>query len=177
MNKLFWFLIYRIFGYYLPKSSSIFIGKFTRSIRYFLAKRIFKSTGKNVNLEYKAKFGLGQSIIIGDNSGIGVNARIPSNTIIGNNVMMGPDCLILPSNHRFDDINVPMIFQGFTISKQTIIKDDVWIGARVTILPGKVIGNGVVIGAGSVVTRDLEDFGIYGGNPARLIRFRNNINT
>lgn len=54
------------------------------------------------------------------------------------------------------------------------IEDDVWIGAKVIVLPGcKHIGKGIVIGAGSVVTKDIPDYAIIGGNPAKIIRYRN----
>ena len=140
--------------------------------RVFFVKKLFKFTGDNINIERKAKFGLGRNIVIGNNSGIGINADIPSNISIGDNVMMGPDCLIYAANHKFDSTEVPMNQQGHSDALLTIIGHDVWIGGRVTILPGKKIGNGVIIGAASVVTKDLEDFGIYGGNPATLIKKR-----
>lgn len=166
------FLIYRLFAFYLPKSATPFIGKFSKQIRGKLASFIFKSSGKNINIEKGAKFGYGNGIILGNNSGIGINASIPPDTIIGDDVMMGPDCIIYASNHQFSDLTKPMNKQGHYPSKQTIIGNDVWIGGRVIILPGKKIGNGVIIAAGSIVTKNLEDFGIYGGNPAKLIRKR-----
>ncbi|UJH67021.1 acyltransferase [Muricauda sp. SCSIO 65647] len=131
--------------------------------------------GKNVNIEQKARFGFGQNIEIGNNSGIGVNSLLPPNTIIGNDVMMAPDCIIYASNHNFSDLDRPMRVQGHTPPLQTIIDDDVWIGGRVIILPGKKIGKGVIIAAGSVVTKNLEPYGIYGGNPAKLIKSRKDL--
>lgn len=58
------------------------------------------------------------------------------------------------------------------VTQKTIIEDDVWIGYGVKILSGVKIGQGAVIGAGAVVVRDLEPYGIYGGVPAKLIRYR-----
>ncbi|WP_298505740.1 acyltransferase [uncultured Maribacter sp.] len=156
----------------MPKSATPFIGKYCKKIRGVLCSHIFKSYGKNINIEKGAKFGYGANIIIGNNSGIGINASIPPNTIIGDDVMMGPECIIYASNHQFSDLSIPMNKQGHSPSKQTFIGNDVWIGGRVIILPGKKIGNGVIIAAGSIVTKDLEDYGIYGGNPAKLIRKR-----
>lgn len=170
--KVIAFILYRAIAIHLPRSSTPWVGKYFKNIRVLLARAMFKKTGKNINVEQGARFGFGQKIEIGNNSGIGVNALIPGDTIIGNNVMMGPDCIIYASNHKFSDINRPMIQQGHTPAQQTIIGDDVWIGGRVIILPGKSIGNGVIIAAGSVVTKDLEDYGIYGGNPAKLIKNR-----
>lgn len=115
---------------------------------------------------------MGRKITIGNNSGIGINANIPSNTIIGNDVMMGLDCIIYAANHNFKDLKIPMNKQGHSENKTTVIGDDVWIVGRVLILPGKKIGNGVIIGAGSVVTKNLEDYGIYSGNPAKFIKSR-----
>lgn len=59
---------------------------------------------------------------------------------------------------------------GNSISKKIVIGDGTWIGAKSIILPGVKIGKGVIIGAGSVVTKDCEDNGVYAGNPARLIK-------
>ena len=144
----------------------------SKSIRYQLVKRIFKVCGNNVNVERKAKFGSGRDIEIGDNSGIGVNANIPSNTKIGENVMIGPNYYILDSNHSFDRTDIPMMQQGNTIRKQTIIGDDVWIGRNVTMTPGRIVKEGTIIGACCVLTKKIPEYSIIGGNPSKLIRSR-----
>ena len=66
-----------------------------------------------------------------------------------------------------------MCQQGFSDSKPVRIGDDVWIGMRVTILPGVTVGSHCIIGAGAVVTKDVPDYAIVGGNPARILRTRN----
>jgi maltose O-acetyltransferase len=65
-----------------------------------------------------------------------------------------------------------MIDQGFKDKEPVIIEDDVWIGARVIILPGVKIGKGSIVGAGAVVTKDVEPYSIVAGVPAKLIRKR-----
>ena len=100
--------------------------------------------------------------------------RIPNNIKIGNDVMMGPDIYIPANNHNFDRIDIPMRIQGTSNSKPVIIEDDCWIGARVIITPGKRICKGAIVGAGSVVTRSVENYSVVGGNPARIIRNRKN---
>ena len=65
-----------------------------------------------------------------------------------------------------------MNLQGFATEKPVLIADDVWIGARVIILPGVRIGTGAVIGAGAVVTKDMPDYSVVGGNPARVLKMR-----
>lgn len=62
--------------------------------------------------------------------------------------------------------------QGMQEFQPVTIGDDVWIGARVTILPGVTIGKGCIVGAGSVVTKSLPDYAIGLGNPARVLKFR-----
>ena len=73
-----------------------------------------------------------------------------------------------------DGLEQPMWKQGFTPPRAVIIEDDVWIGARVTILPGVHIGKGSVLGAGSVITADVPPYAVVGGNPARVLKYRNN---
>jgi maltose O-acetyltransferase len=145
----------------------------SKRLRAFCCKYIFEACGNNVNIEKGVRFGKGYEIRIGNNSGIGINNVVPNNVKIGENVMIGPDVLMLSNNHKFDNINKPMIQQGLDEQKEIIIGDDVWIGQRVIITPGKKIGNGVIIGTGSVVSKNIPDYAIAAGNPIKIIRFRN----
>jgi len=90
---------------------------------------------------------------------------------IGNNVMTGPNVQIYAFNHGMDQSDIPMINQHFT-EKDVVIEDDVWIGGGTIILPGAKIGTGVIVAAGSVVTKDLPPNTICGGVPARVIKER-----
>ena len=143
----------------------------SKRLRAFCGKLILEHCGSNVNIEKGAQFSV--AVSLGDNSGIGVNALISSYVTIGNDVMMGPECMIFTSNHGMDRLDIPMWKQKHADPKPVVIGNDVWIGARVTILPGVHIGDGSVIGAGSVVTKDVEAYSIVAGNPAKLIRKRN----
>ena len=167
-------LLYYCILYYMPSSTCIipYVGKMSRKLRYVCCKNIFQYCGMNVNIEHKANFGSGLGIRIGNNSGIGINSTIPSNTIIGDNVMMAPNCYILSTNHSIERIDIPMIEQGETQKKQTIIEDDVWIGRNVIMTPGRIIKKGSVIAAGCVLTKDFLEYSIIGGNPCKLIRSR-----
>ncbi len=140
-------------------------------LRRLCAKGMFKSCGKNVNIEHGAFFGGGREIEIGNNSAIGLNARISGPLSIGDDVMMGPNVSIYTQNHETENIYKPMRLQTAPKEKVTI-GSDVWIGANATILPGVTIGNGVIIGAGAVVTRDVPDLAIVGGVPAKVIKMR-----
>jgi galactoside O-acetyltransferase len=73
--------------------------------------------------------------------------------------------------HRFDRTDVPIHGQGVT-SRGVVIEDNVWIGMNVSILDGVRIGNGSIVGAGAVVTKDVPANAIVVGNPARVLRFR-----
>lgn len=90
---------------------------------------------------------------------------------IGNGVRIAAHCTIIPSNHQFDDPSIPIYRQGL-INKGIVIEDDVWIGTGVRILDGVCVTKGCVIGAGSVVTKSTEPFGVYVGVPARRIKER-----
>lgn len=146
-------------------------GTFAQKIRAWCARQFLISVGSNVNIEHGAM--ITSLMSIGDNSGVGINAKIHGRVSIGKNVMMGPDCIIYTKNHAFENTSVPMCQQGFQEEKPVFIDDDVWIGGRVIILPGVHISSGAIVGAGAVVTRDIPPYAIAGGNPARVLKFRN----
>lgn len=166
------YILYYGLARFLPKSASKPFGALSKKVRFILCKGIFKKCGHNVNIERMASFGYGRDIVIGNNSGIGINCFIPDGTIIGNDVMMGPNCYIHVRNHCFDRTDIPMRLQGFNKSAGVIIEDDVWIGRDVTILPGRTVSRGSIIGANCVLTKDFPAFSIVAGNPGRLIRLR-----
>ena len=170
IKKLLCLACYYSCAIYLPKTQNFFhIGGY---IRRFLCKSIFSYCGKNVNIERGARFGSGLKIELGDYSGIGINANIPNDTIIGKYVMMGPNCYILKHNHKFDDTERPMMFQGADVSKQTIIGNDVWIGRDVLMMPGRIIADHSIIAGGCILTKDFPEWSIVGGNPSKLIKLR-----
>jgi len=90
---------------------------------------------------------------------------------IGNNVLIAAHVVVIPSNHIFDSLDVP-INEQHERRKGIVIGSDVWIGANATILDGVTVGDGAVIGAGSVVTKDIPPYSINVGNPAKVIRMR-----
>ena len=90
---------------------------------------------------------------------------------IGNNVRIASGTKFIAFNHNFEDINKPISLQGNKYYG-IIIENDVWIGARVTILPGVTIGKGSIIGAGAVVTKSIPPYSVAGGVPAKVIKSR-----
>src|SRR5690554_6807431 len=146
-------LVYYGFLQYLPPSNNRYF-KVIRIFRSSVGRIVFKNCGSCVNIERRANFGVGNDISIGNYSGLGVNCYVRGPLEIGNYVMMGPDVVILTSSHRFDSLDIVMNKQGYMEKRPVIIKDDVWIGTRVIILPGVTIGKGAIIGAGAVVTKD-----------------------
>lgn len=172
LSTLICLALYYGFAYWMPGSYSFFCGCLFRKVRSCLCKHIFLYCGKNVNIERKANFGSGIDIELGDESGLGINCSVPSNTKIGKNVMMGPNCRILPHNHNFERIDIPMNHQGFSPKLSTKIEDDVWIGRDVLMTPGRVIKRGSIVAGGCVLCKNFPEYSIIGGNPSKLIRSR-----
>ncbi|MEO2072882.1 MAG: acyltransferase [Zunongwangia sp.] len=141
----------------------------TPKIRRLLVNIFVDKCGEKLRVKRNADISM--FIEIGDYSELGTNCIIQSNTFIGNYVIMGPGVKIYTKNHGFSNLNVPIALQPIK-KKEVYIGNDVWLGANVIITPGVKIGNHVVIAAGSVVTKDVPDYSIYGGVPARLIKNR-----
>lgn len=92
--------------------------------------------------------------------------------IIGDNCMIGAHCAFAPYQHGFADINRPMREQALTSKGDIVLEADVWLGLNVVVMDGVTIGQGAIVGAGSVVTKDIPPYAIAGGVPARVMRFR-----
>jgi acetyltransferase-like isoleucine patch superfamily enzyme/lipopolysaccharide biosynthesis regulator YciM len=111
------------------------------------------------------------NVTIGADSSINSYVSIAGHVVIGNNVMIASLASIVGFNHGFERRDVPMHAQPLTI-KGITIDDDVWVGAQAVILDGVHVGAHSIIAAGAVVTKDVPEYAIVGGNPARVIRYR-----
>jgi acetyltransferase-like isoleucine patch superfamily enzyme len=89
---------------------------------------------------------------------------------IGEQCMLANGCLVTDADHRFDDPDRPVPWQGFTSRGPTRIGGNVWLGANVVVTSGVTIGERCVIGANSVVTRDIPAFSVAAGVPAKVLR-------
>lgn len=162
--------MYHVLAKHLPISSArYFFGQ--KALRAFCGRLMLKECGKDIDIDQGAVFS--GRVSLGDHSGIGKDSVLQGTVVIGNHVMMGRECLIYTKNHAFDRLDIPMSQQGFQEEKPVIIGDDVWIGGRVTIMPGVHIGSHSVIGAGSVVTKDVPEYAVVAGVPAKVIKYRN----
>lgn len=171
--RYFWLFLYILFLKHLPATDNGYsVSMIIKKMRSSVGKHLFDRFGTNINIEKGADFGSGKGISIGNNSGLGINCKVRGPLEIGDNVMMGPDVVIMTNSHNFERIDIPMNIQGSAVPKKVVIGNDVWIGTRAIILPGTTIGNGAIIGAGAVVTKDVPEYGIVGGVPAKLIRNR-----
>ena len=115
-------------------------------------------------------------LIIESNVSINRNTVIRGKVHIGKDCAIAPNCMIIGTNHRFNDIKINIKEQG-NITKGIDIESNVWIGANSVVLDGVRIGTGSVIGAGSVVTKDIPPYSIAVGNPCKVIKSRLNYGT
>ncbi len=115
----------------------------------------------------------GGTLKMGYNSGMNIGCYIVAmeEITIGKNVMIGPHVVIVDHDHGTENAGVPMVFQKMKTAP-VVIQDDVWIGAHVTITKGVHIGTGAIVGANAVVTRNIPDYCIAVGIPARVIGHR-----
>ncbi len=141
--------------------------------RYLYTKRVRKQCqrcGKNLrvnNLSYVTR----NTVIRNNVNFNGMVIRGGGKVIIGNYFHSGEECLMITQNHNYDKGNA-IPYDDTYIYKSIIIEDFVWLGSRVTILPGVKIGEGTIIQGGSVVSSDIPPYAIAGGNPARVFKYR-----
>lgn len=133
--------------------------------------------GKNSIYKFlSSNFVCAENILIGDDVYIGPKANFDASggIIINDGVIFGPEVTIYTRSHNYDSNCLEALpFDQKMIVAQVKIDKFVWIGAKVIILPGVKIGKGAVIAAGAVVSKDVPDYAVVGGNPAKIIKYRN----
>lgn len=172
--RIFWLILYYGLAKHLPKSTVPMLGKIAKALRGQCARHLFATCNAGVNLEQGAAFGNGSDIHVLGSIGIGKNFICHQRIVtFKGGLMMGEDVLFQGGGHSFTNPDMP-IGSGLELGKTPLmIEHDVWIGSRVIIAPGcKRIGAHSIIGVGAVVTHDVPDYAIVGGNPARVIRMR-----
>lgn len=137
--------------------------------RTALIKNILGSSGENVHIEEPFRCDYGSNIEVGENFFANYNLTVldVGKVTIGDNVQIAPNVSIYTAGHP---VHPDSRNSGYEYGIDISIGDNVWIGGSTCILPGVHIGNNVVIGAGSVVTKDIPDNVIAVGNPCRVIR-------
>ncbi len=172
--RTFWMILYYGFARHLPKSTVPIIGAIAKALRRCCAKHLFAQCGERLNLEQGAYFGNGSKISVGYKVSIGKNFCSHNRIItMKDHIMMGEDVLFQGGGHSYDNPDELIGASSNYPDSPLEIETDVWIGARAIVLPGcKRIGAHSIIGAGAVVTKDVPDYSIVGGNPAKVIRMR-----
>lgn len=150
-------------------------------IKLFFRKRVkaedFKRCGFNVFISHRVKVFNPENISLANNVYFGPGCTLfgHGGIDIGDAVVFGDDIKIMSSNHSYDTLAPATIpFTSDNVCREVTINKGAWIGSNSIILPGVSIGEFSVVGAGSVVTKSTEPYGIYAGNPARLIKYREN---
>ena len=153
---------------------------FYRKICSPFVKRAFASCGSDVTVAPKCEFVGIENIYLGSRVALGTGLTVLSTRAkvrIGDDVMFGPNVTIVTGDHRIDIPGRTMYSvrddeKSPENDRDVVIENDVWIGANVIILKGVTIHTGSVIAAGSVVTKDVEEYSVYGGVPAKFLRAR-----
>jgi acetyltransferase-like isoleucine patch superfamily enzyme len=116
--------------------------------------------------------GPGARLTIGDHVHInrGFVVACVGEVSIGRNVVMADRVFIGDTNHGYTDVETPILYQALAPSRPVTIEDDCWLGINVCVLSGVTIGRHSVIGANSVVTRDVPPFSVACGNPAVVVK-------
>lgn len=168
-NILYMFIIYLIF---LRKKSLIKL-PFTSTSMPTLLHHVDK-IGSNVYIGKNARIGIDchSILIIKDGTQINENLEISCNNFIeiGENVLIGRNVFIGDNIHTYEQITQPVLKQDLSKGGKTIIEDDCWIGTGACILKDVVIGKHSIIGANSVVTKNVPPYSVSVGVPARVIK-------
>ncbi|WP_370591676.1 acyltransferase [Quadrisphaera oryzae] len=157
---------------HLPSSFAPIVGRHCSRARAWAVSCMAAKAGGDLDISRKVDIGLARNLSIGRGSGLGIGVELHGPVVIGTDTMISPGVLIHTRNHAMTDVRQPMKYQGYGSVRPVTIGNDVWVGARAILLPGVSIGSGAVIGAGAVVSKDVPNYAVAVGNPARVVRSR-----
>lgn len=142
-------------------------------LRYCLLKSISKSIGENVSIHPGVYIFNMKELVIGNNVSIHPMTYIEAlgGIVIGNDVSIAHNVTIMSVNHKYSDLNIPIKDQGLVL-RPINIQDNVWIGAKATVLYGVTISKGTVVAAGALVNRNTEENWVVGKVPAQMLKNR-----
>ena len=109
---------------------------------------------------------------IGDRTRIGLGNTIIGPVTIGNDVRLAQNIVLSGLNHNYEDVSQPIHAQGVSTAT-SVVKEETWIGANAVVVAGVTIGKHCIIAGGSVVTKDIPDYSVAVGNPARVVKTYN----
>ena len=144
--------------------------EYIRSINTKRAQRILKSYGKRLRVNHPCSFT--PHTEVGNYCNFnGINITGGGKVVFGNYFHSGVECMIITQNHNYEGEKIP--YDSTYIYKNVNIGDCVWFGNRVIVVGNVTIGEGAIVAAGAVVTKDVPPLAIVGGNPAKVIKYRN----
>lgn len=149
-----------------------FLSKIYRYFKRLNIKFFYQLHNVHPTFNIGGKSHISKDLIADAFSYIGKNCLIYPGVSIGRYTMLAQNVQIIGADHRYDIPGIPITFSGRPKLDKTIIGQDVWIGANSIVLAGVTIGDGAIIAAGSVVTKDVPPFSIVGGVPAKMIKPR-----
>lgn len=178
MNKQIWtlkkkicYFLYCSFAKHLPDGLGP-IGKSARCLRKALVRPLLKRSSKVFSVDAGADFGNGSCLELSEHTNIGPYFSLTGSGTVsfGEHIAMGRECMFITQNHKYLEEG----YDGFEV-KDITVGNHVWFGHRVIVLPGVTIGDHAIVGAGSVVTKDVPNYAIVAGNPAKVIKYRTQI--
>jgi acetyltransferase-like isoleucine patch superfamily enzyme len=146
---------------------------------YFYASELVIDPGAVMQIGRLNTFGRGSDITVrgvfsmGSRNSFTKNVRV----VCRDHITIGDDCIFADSvqlydhDHLYEDLSKPIKSQGYSLGS-IVVGNDVWLGARVIVLKGVTIGDGAIVAAGAVVTRNIPPYAIAGGVPAKVIKSR-----
>ena len=148
-------------------------GSFGSRLRILLLRRAGANIGEGCVIRPFAKISAPGALTLGNCSGIGSGNILgcQGGVAVGARVMIGTDVIVYTTNHVWSEEVGTYAGQGLSFMPVSI-GDDAWIGSRAIILPGVRVGKGATIGAGAVVTKDVADYAVAVGVPARTIKIK-----
>jgi len=173
LKRLYWFITCdRLGPDIFPTHFLLFFPRLNR----WICKKKFKAFGEGSEFRSYAyaictfNISIGKNVVIRPNTMLFADETPDGRIIIEDDVAIGAGVHCYVNNHAFDNVDIPIKDQGYYPSKPVRICCGAWVGACAVILPGVTIGRNAVVGAGAIVTRDVDPYTVVAGNPATIIK-------